>query len=136
MPLFNLGFGDYDFQGGTISDEDVSNNNDHYKVLHTVLNTIPELFNEYGNVILMVQGSDSKPEFIARCQSSCTRKCQGGVCKKAHRRINIYRRFVDKNFESFSENYVFYGGEGIDDYNVIEPYVKGKKYNIVFVRKM
>ncbi|MBS1661072.1 MAG: hypothetical protein JST68_08480 [Bacteroidetes bacterium] len=135
IPLYNLGFGDYDLETNKISDEDVSNNNDQYKVLHTVLNTVPELFNTYGNVILMVQGSDSKPEFIAKCRASCSRKCGVGDCKKAHRRINIYRNFVDKNLEPLSEGYIFMGGQGVGDHNVIEPYAKGKKYGVVLVMR-
>ncbi len=70
-PLFNLGFGDYNPETGTVSDEEISNNDDQYKVFHTVLNTIPRLFDAYGDVILLVQGSDSKPEFIDKCRLGC-----------------------------------------------------------------
>jgi hypothetical protein len=45
---------------GTVSDEEVSNNKDHYKVFHTVLNTVPRLFDAYGDIILIAQGSDSR----------------------------------------------------------------------------
>lgn len=134
-PLFNLGFGDYNLETGTVSDEEVSNNDDQYKVLHTVLNTVPGLFYAYGNGILMVQGSDSKPEFIDKCRTSCSKKCGDGSCKNAHRRINIYRGFVDKNFELLNENYIFQGGENIENQNLIESYMPGKKYNAVFVMR-
>lgn len=132
-PLYNLGFGDYDMDTGTVSDEEVSNNKDHYKVFHTVLNTVPRLFDAYGNVVLMVQGSDSKQEYIEKCRTSCSKKCEDGICKNAHRRISIYRGFVDKYFEELSENYSFLGGEGIENENLIESYQRGKKYNAVFV---
>ena len=136
-PLFNLGFGDFNPATGTVSDEEISNNDDPYKVFHTVLNTVPRLFDAYENenVILMVQGSDSKPEFIDKCRTSCTRSCGEETCKSAHRRIGIYRRFVDKNFDLLSENYIFKGGEGIENQNLIEPYEKGKEYNAVLVMK-
>lgn len=102
VPVFYFGFGDFDPVGDTLSDEDISDNNDPYKVFHTVLNTVPKLFDIYGNVMLMVQGSDSKPEFVDKCRTTCTRRCEDSSCKKAHRRINIYRRFVDKNIDTLS----------------------------------
>lgn len=132
-PLFNFGFGDYNLETGDVSDEEVSNNDDQYKVFHTVLNTVPRLFDTYGNVILMVQGSDSKPEFIEDCRIGCFRKCGDEDCKKAHRRMNIYRNFVDKNFEALNKEYIFKGGEGIDSQNLIEFYKNGGKYNSVLV---
>lgn len=134
-PLFNLGFGDYNLETGVVSDEDVSSNDDQYRVFYTVLNTIPRLFDVYGYVILMVQGSDSRQEFIENCKTNCSRKCNEGDCKKAHRRINIYRNFVDKNFEHLDKEYIFWGGEDLDNQNFIEPYKKGKKYNSVLVMR-
>jgi len=133
--LYNFAFGDYDFEKDEVSDGEISNNGDQYKVFHTVLNTVPGLFDIFGNVTLMVQGSDSQPEFIDNCKNDCGRKCGDGDCKKAHRRINIYRSFVDKHFDDLSEEYLFMGGECIDNENIIEPYRKGKKYNAVFVMR-
>jgi hypothetical protein len=132
-PLFNLGFDDYEMESGVVSDEEVSNNKDHYKVLHTVLNTVPRFFDACGDIILMAQGSDSKQEYIDKCRTSCSKKCGVGLCKNAHRRISIYRGFVDKYFEELSESYIFKGGEGVENQNLIEPYQKGKKYNAVLV---
>jgi hypothetical protein len=134
-PLFNLGFGDYDMERGTFSDEEISNNNDHYKVFHTVLNTVPRLFDAFGNIILMAQGSDSRQEYIDKCRGSCSKKCNDGPCKNAHRRISIYRGFVNKHFEDLSENYSFLGSEGIENQKLIEPYQQWKKYKAVFVMR-
>jgi len=134
-PLFNLGFGDFDMESGAVSDEELSNNKDHYKVFHTVLNTVPRLFDAYGNIILMAQGSDSKKEYIDNCRASCSKKCGPGPCKNAHRRIKIYRSFVDKYFEELSETYIFMGSEGVGNQNFMEFYQKGKKYNTVLVMK-
>jgi hypothetical protein len=85
--------------------------------------------------MLMVQGSDSKPEFIENCTVNCSRKCNDNDCKKSHRRIIVYRGFLDKNFEVLSEKYTFKGGQGFEDHNLIEGYGKHQKYNAVFVSK-
>lgn len=130
--LFNLGFGDYDPATSEISDDRISDNGDQYKVFHTVLHTVPKMFDTLGNVYLMVQGSDSKPAFIEQCKTNCTRKCGEDPCKKAHRRIAIYRGFVDKYLDELLENYTFYGGEETVNQNVIEFFQKGKNYKMVF----
>ena len=135
IPLYNLGFGDFNRETGQISDNEISNNNDQYTVFHTVLNTIPRLFETCGNIILMVQGSDSKPEFKENCTMTCTRKCKTGECKKAHRRMNIYRNFLDKNLDQLSNQYLFWGGDGIEDYKLLAPYEKGKNYMTVITSK-
>jgi hypothetical protein len=120
LVLFNFAFGDYDPVTGEISDDDVSGNGDQYKVFHTVLGTVPKMFDTLGDVSLMVQGSDSKPEFIAQCKAACTRKCGGGPCKKAHRRITVYRGFVDKHLDELQKSYLFSGAEVVDNQNIIE----------------
>jgi hypothetical protein len=132
LHLYNLGFGDYDPVNGEISDNSISDNNDQYKVFHTVLHTVPMMFDALGQVSLIVEGSDSRPEFIEKCKTECNRNCETGACKKAHRRIAIYRGFVDKNYDKLQENYIFYGGEYIGNQNIIEPFQKGKKYKKVF----
>jgi hypothetical protein len=97
-----------------------------------VLNTIPKVFDIHENAMIMVTGSDIKPEFIEKCKVSCSRECGEKICKKAHRRINIYRGFVDKNFDQLNKDYIFYGGERIENQNIVELYSKGQKYNAVF----
>lgn len=131
LPLYNFGFGDYDEVNDTIFDTPISCNEDHYKVFHTVLNTIPRMFEACQNAILSVRGSDSTMGFIKNCKSNCTRNCKNGECKKAHRRINIYRNFVDKYFNELNKEYLFFG-HGPDK---LEDYQKGKKYNGVVVMK-
>jgi hypothetical protein len=93
------------------------------------------MFSSLGDVILMVQGSDSTPEYIEKCREACKRKCGVAECKKAHRRINIYRGFVEANFKELNENYTFMGGENIDNHNIMEPFERNKKYNAVWVMK-
>jgi hypothetical protein len=133
--LFNLGFGDFDMTTGLVSDEAVSGNKDHYRVFNTVLSTIPRFFDAYGDVILMAQGSDSKKEYIEQCRATCSKKCGPDDCKNSHRRINVYRGFVDKHFERLSAQYTFRGGEGIENQSLIEPYQIGKKYTAVLVMR-
>src|SRR5215210_4179188 len=57
--VYNLGFGDYDENTNTVSDDSISNNGDAYKVFNTVLNTIPAFFAKNPGGIIFVQGSDS-----------------------------------------------------------------------------
>lgn len=89
-PLFNLGSGDFDTETGMLSDEGMSDNNDHQRVFNTALSTIPKFLLVHNNAVISVRGSDSKQGFIERCRMSCTRKCSSGTCRKSHRRIGIY----------------------------------------------
>ena len=134
--LYNLCFGDYDADTDTILDDSNSNNRDHYRVFNTVLSTIPNFFVSYQNAMMVVQGSDSKPEFIKNCRPTCKKKCAEGECRNSHRRINIYRSYVDKNFEALEVDYIFYGGKrNAENQIVIEDYQKGEKYDSVFLMK-
>lgn len=133
--LFNLGFGDYDCMNNTILDEEVTCNGDHYKVFYTVLNTVPRLFTAHGDAILLVQGSDSMPEYINKCRANCTRDCKDQDCKKAHRRIRIYRNFVNKNFDILNDEYDFQGSEALYKEGIAEPYQIGKEYISVLIKR-
>jgi hypothetical protein len=134
--LFNLGFGDYDAANDQLLDAPISNNGDHYKILNTVLNTIPDFFTHYPTDIVAVQGSDSHPDFPEQCRGTCEKNCAEGECRNAHRRISIYRRYIDQHYDTLTAEYNFYGGT-LDDDNqlVVEDYEKGKKYSTVFVAK-
>jgi hypothetical protein len=119
--LYNLGFGDYEPETDSVLDGPISNNGDPFLVFNTVLNTIPAFFQSYPTAIMAVQGSDSNPVFIERCRAACRRRCAEGECKKAHRRINIYRRYVETDYSILEEEYTFFGGRnGIDGQIVIE----------------
>ena len=131
--VYNLGFGDYDVENDTIMDDTNTNNGDVYKVFNTVLSTIPVFFEDFGNGILMVQGSDGRPEFIEHCKSVCKKTCID-ECKNLNRRINIYRGYVDKHFNKLSIDYQFLGGvnEG-EQQTILVPYERYKKYDAVFL---
>jgi len=135
--IFNMGFGDYDIETDYIDDQINTENGDVYKVFNTVLNTIPSFFEIFPGEIMMVSGSDSKPEYIEKCKENCEKKC-GDKCRKAGRRIGLYTGYVNKNFDNLSQEYMFYGGNP-DEENPkntnLESYAKNKKYTSVFVFK-
>jgi hypothetical protein len=134
--LYNLGFGDYDAETDQLLDESTSNNGDHYKVFNTVLNTIPDFFSHFSKAIVAVQGSDSHPDFIASCQSACVRNCVWGQCRKAHRRIRVYRTYIEENYDALASEYDFYGGfKNVDNQVVIEQFKKGVAYMTILVSK-
>ncbi len=136
VQLFNLGFGDYNLENDQITDDTNTNNGDAYCVLNTVLSTIPKFFQTFGDVMMIVRGSDSRGDFIKWCRENCRKNCNGGQCKNYNKRIKVYRNFVDKNFNELTKEYNFYGGLK-DDANktVIEVYKPGKEYDSVLVSK-
>ena len=96
--IFNLAFGDYDMNTDTIIDETNTNNGDHYKVFNTILHSIPAFFHTNKDAVLMIRGSDGNQAYLETCKLNCTKKCIAD-CKNYNRRINIYRRYLDKNYE-------------------------------------
>lgn len=134
--VFNLAFGDYNLETEVINDSASSNNNDVYKVFGTVLNSVSDFFLIQPNEIIMVEGSDSKPEFTEKCKLTCSKKCHNSEnCKNKDRRINIYRNFINKNFNELIEKYIFYGGSKLETGTIIENYIVNKKYDSIFVIK-
>ncbi|NII26514.1 hypothetical protein HB364_15600 [Pseudoflavitalea sp. X16] len=133
--VYNLGFGDYDIVMDTIIDDVNTNNGDAFKVLNTVLSTIPLFFENYEGCVLMVQGSDGRPEFIEICRQKCVKKCKD-ECKNFNRRINIYSYYVNKSYEQLAVDYQFFGGlKNGEGYTVLEAYKVGKKYDSVLLVK-
>jgi hypothetical protein len=133
--IFNLGFGDYDFDLNQVDDRANSNNGDGYKVFHTVLSTVPVFFQKFKNEMLMVQGSDGEAAFTEQCRKSCVRKCDL-ICRKANQRITIYRRYVEKNFLALSSEYWFLGAfKDADDSITSEIYITGRQYDMILIFK-
>ncbi len=133
--LYNLAFGDYDFETEQLNDLIDTNNGDHYAVFNTVLSTIPSFFEENPGATMMVQGSDTKQEYINKCKEACKKNCEE-TCKNTERRISTYRYYVDKNYDELIKDYEFEGGETLGDGTILkEIYVKGKKYDTVFCKK-
>ncbi len=131
--VYNLGFGDYDVQADGIIDSTISNNNDHRAVFATVLESIPAFFKKFPAALVFVQGSDSSDEFIEECRKTCTRKCIENECRKAGRRIAIYRGYVDDNFDELAKAYKFWGVLKHSD--TPEDYKVGKQYEVILVHK-
>jgi hypothetical protein len=134
--LYNLAFGDFDLASWSLLDDPISGNGDHYRVFNTVLQSIPDFFAVYPDALLMVRGSDSRPQFIQKCRLNCKKKCPEGQCKNSHRRITIYLNYVNMNFSALKEEYLFYGGKQ-NPYNqhVMEAYRKDENYDSVFSSK-
>lgn len=131
--LYNLGFGDYDLESDSIRDDINSNNNDVYKVLNTVLCTIPLFFEKHKNASLIITGSDGNDDFKDQCRSNCTKRCIN-ECKNFNRRIILYTLYVDKNYEILCTDYQFFGGVKNQSGNVIFcDYKKGEKYDAVLL---
>lgn len=134
-PVYNLGFGDYDIENEMMHDNVNTNNGDAYKVFNTVLNTIPVFFTYHPGAMLMVQGSDGRPEFTVTCRLTCVKKCQKD-CKNYNRRLNVYKGYVNKNFIQLSVDYQFFGGKWFAFQGIVmEPYLIKNDYEAVFVLK-
>ena len=120
---YNLGFGTYSPENNELDDYDISENGDHYKVLNTVLSTIPLFLHNYLGAMVMVEGSDSSTSYPKVCRFNCKKRCIPPTCKNAHRRINIYKKFVNKNFDRLSLEYKFLGGtKNSENQHIIENY--------------
>lgn len=107
-PVYNLAFGDQIGSDNYVySDWTNSNNGDMYKVFQTVLSTIPMFFAQYPKAMLYVSGID-------------------GVRKE------VYRRYINQQYQRLTESYGFYGCY-IFDKNVegIEKYEVGKRYDAI-----
>ncbi|RPD42560.1 DUF6934 family protein [Chitinophaga barathri] len=133
--IYNFGFGDYNITEDEIIDDVSTNNGDVYTVFNTVLSVIPKFFELNVTATLMVQGSDSRSRYKEACRQNCRKKC-GERCKDLHRRIGVYRNYVEKNFKVLSKEYVFWGGIEVAGNQIIrEFYAPGVDYDIVFVAK-
>ena len=134
--VYNLGFGNYDPYTDCIIDDLTSNNGDQYQIFHTVLSTIPGFFRTYPDAMMMVQGSDSTQRFILNCRLTCKKNCNDRSCRNAHRRINLYKNYVEKNFETLNKEYTFLGSQTrIEDQPVTESFKKGKNYYTILFHK-
>lgn len=133
--IYNLAFGDYDPRTDEIRDDVNTQNGDVYKVLNTVLYTIPLFFSSFPDSMMIVRGSDSTSDFIEKCKSNCIRNCSD-ACKKAHRRIKLYCGYVNKNYNILKHDFIFYGGiDRGENHILIEDYIPEKEYQAVFVTK-
>lgn len=95
---FNLGFGDVNEDKSDINDLVNSNNGDMRQVYNTVLSTIPIFFHQYPDRFIFVTGSDN-------------------------RRKKLYCHYVSKNFETYSQEYSFYGlNNGTSVFTPFEPF--------------
>ena len=134
---YNLGFGTYNRKTNNREDYEISSNEDAYMVFHTVLSTIPHFLQNYPEAMIMIKGSDSAAAYPEICRTDCKKKCIPPDCKNAHRRINIYKSFLNKNLEQLTLEYIFWG-RAKDDENqdiILEEYRAVNNYNSIFFAK-
>ena len=131
--VFNLGFGDYNGDDGTILDDISSNNGDMRKVFSTVLNTVPQFFKDNNDSAIWVQGSDSAEDYKIKCEVKCTKKCKE-VCKNYNRRIKTYKYYVDRNFSELSKEYLFFGYTNDENPELVQ-YVPDNEYIGILIFK-
>jgi hypothetical protein len=134
---YNLAFGTYNRAIANFEDAEISGNDDHYRVFNTVLSTIPHFLENYPGARVIVKGSDSADTYPDICRLNCKKKCIPPSCKNAHRRINIYKNFLNKNFEQLSQEYLFWGSMEIDGNQLfIEEYKTINNYgSVLFIKK-
>jgi hypothetical protein len=136
LEVYNLGFGDYNVDTNLMEDQLYTDNGDERKVFNTVLNTILIFFQHYPLKMLIIRGSDSKEEFKEKCRITCTKNC-GNACRKFNQRIRIYRNYLNKNFGDLSLKFEFFGGLISDSGQIFkEPYIPGKEYDSVLLKKI
>jgi hypothetical protein len=132
--VYNFGFGDYDVDTNTTLDSFISNNGDVYKVFNTALSTIPDFLENNMDAAIFVRGSDSSPDYIENCKPNCKRNCNDD-CRNAHRRITVYRKYINNNFNKLSQEYKFYGGYTDKEGVKIEEYQLNRNYDSVLLMK-
>lgn len=133
--IFNLGFGNFISIDRDIDDGVLSNNGDVFKVFNTVLITVPLFFQNHKDAAIMVMGSDSGPEFVNSCRKSCKRFCNN-ECKKKDRRINIYKKYIEKHFGVLCLDYDFFGAVKNDSgFTLYSDYEIKNSYNCIFIIK-
>lgn len=131
--VYNLGFGDFNDEKGTIIDDINSNNGDMRIVFNTVLSTVPLFFQHFPDAVIIVSGSDSHEDFIRDCFPTCKKSCIG-LCKNYQRRIKTYRYYVDKNFDDLCEEYIFFGRNRSKNSGFVQ-YVPQHVYDDILVYK-
>ncbi|WP_264537349.1 DUF6934 family protein [Flavobacterium sp. N1736] len=130
--IYNLGFGDYDFETKNIRDTENSNNGDMRTVFNTVLNTVPKFFEDNPGFPIYIQGSDGTDSFEEECRNLCAKNCSD-VCRNKNRRIRAYTYFLNKNFIELTKEYIFFGLD--EEKRGFVQYVPENKYIGVLVYK-
>jgi hypothetical protein len=104
--IYNLAFGDYNEETGTIDDTVITNNNDSQKVLATVASTLYVFMNKHPNVWVYATGSNKA-------------------------RTRLYRMGITTNLKDIVTDFEVYGL-----YNdVWQDFEKGKEYEAFLVKR-
>ncbi|WP_276485405.1 DUF6934 family protein [Paraflavitalea pollutisoli] len=132
-PTYNFGFGTLNLDNGTLQDMDISANGDAYKVFNTVLNTVLDFLKRFPGAMIMVEGSDSNTLYPDLCWLTCNKNCAPPHCRNQHRRIKLYKSFLNKNYDLLSKEYQFCGGvKNTHNEYVMEEYRRNNNYESIF----
>jgi hypothetical protein len=104
--IYNLAFGDYDENTGTIDDGVITNNNDSQKVLATVASTLYVFTEKHTNVWVYATGSNTA-------------------------RTRLYRMGITNNLEEILGDFEVYGLQN-NNWNTFE---KGEDYEAFLVKR-
>ena len=103
--LYNLGFGDYDFENESIDDEVESKNGDMEKILATVIAIVGDFFDLHSKSTIFLTGSTSI-------------------------RTRLYQIAISKYFEEFSDFYQIKGSIN----GISEQFQKDKNYESFLIK--
>lgn len=104
--IYNLAFGDYNEETGTIDDTVITNNNDSQKVLATVASTLYVFMNKHPNVWVYATGSNKA-------------------------RTRLYRMGITTNLKDIVTDFEVYGLYK----DVWQDFEKGKEYEAFLVKR-
>lgn len=136
IEFFNFGFSIYNSETGKYDDSLNFGYEDDEKVLNTVLNIIQKFIEHHPEAMLLIKGNDHPSAFIYNCQHSCNEE-RNTDCRTFKSEIGIYSNYLNQYIKELSKEFEFFGG--FDDQAggiLIEPYVPGKDYNFILMRKI
>ena len=105
--VFNLAFGDKDFETGDLNDKNISDNGDTEKVLATVVLTVFVFTNKYPDAYIFATGSTPS-------------------------RTRLYRRSIFKFLEEAQENFYIYG---VLKNRETEEFIPNKEYEAFVIQR-
>ena len=106
--IYNLGFGDYDKESGSINDLSITNNGDSLKVLATVASTVYAFLEKYPKAWVFATGSTSA-------------------------RTRLYRMGITNNLSEIQKDFKVFGLT-IDENNW-EEFIVGEGYDALLITK-
>gem|GEM_PF-1703983 len=105
-------------------------------ILFSILYLVPyfSFFDRLPRNGIIVFGSDSTNHYLENCKSNCNKNCED-ACKNANRRIQLYSKYVNRNYEKLQLKYEFFGGLRTEQGILLLPYDKSKQYDAILLFK-